>query len=208
MSVITCRSNQLRGARELSLKRPTEEFYNYVGGSSGAWEVTAFSALRGEPLATVTHVDIVNGRLDRIPAGASWILSGLVRNTRYVTREELVPPGKRRFAAHSPSPTCAALIPIRRSAAWWDLDVEARRELQHPQSQRAPFGLQYLQYLSAMIHRWQHRRDLSDQLDNVTWFEYEPRDATAFDDLLADWRASEEWTYIDRECDIRLVRAA
>jgi hypothetical protein len=62
-----------------------------------------------------------------------------------------------------------------------------------------------LRYLSSIVRRWQYRRDLSTQFDCVTWFEYEPRDSAAFDDLLTAWRASEEWNYVDRECDIRLV---
>lgn len=201
MSVITCRSNRLRGARELSRKRPTESLYNYVGGSSGAWEVTQLTTGRGEPLAAVTHVEIINGHLDRIPMGTSWVLSGLVQNTRYVTREERRPVGR---GARGPfPPTCAALIPTLRSPEWWELGHAARQELQQAQS-----PLHGLRFLSAMIRRWQYRWDLSEQFDGVTWFEYEPRDSAAFDDLLADWRASEEWKYVRRECDIRLVRAA
>ena len=205
MSVITCRSNQLRGAHELSPNRPTDVFYHYVGGSSGAWEVMQLTSRLGDPLAGATHVDVLNGRLDRTPVGTSWILSGLVRNTRYVTREEFIPTETRRPANDVPPPTCAALIPIRRSPDWWQLGREVRREMRHTQSQRAPRGLRYL---SALIRRWQHRQDPSEQFDGVIWFEYEPRDSSAFDDLLADWRASEEWKYVDRECDIRLVRAA
>ncbi len=204
MSVITCRSNQLRGARELRSKRSTESFYTYVGGTSGPWEVTQLLVRRGDPLSHVSHVGIINGRLNRTPAGTAWILSGVVRNTRHVTREEFVPPGACRIAGNSPVSTCAALIPIRRSPEWWQLGRESRRDLLNPPSRRPPRGLRYL---STMIRKWQHRRDLSEQFDCLAWFEYEPRDSAAFDDLLADWRASEEWKFVDRECDIRLVRA-
>lgn len=205
MSVITCRSNQLRGARELRGKRPTESFYTYVGGTFGAWEVTQLLSRRGDPLPQVTHVDIINGRLNRTPAGTAWILSGVVRNTRQVTREEFVPPGTSRTVCNFPAPTCAALIPIRRSLEWWQLDREARREMLNPPIKPPLRGLRHL---SALIRDWQHRRDLSEQFDCLAWFEYEPRDSAAFDDLLADWRASEEWKFVDRECDIRLVRSA
>ena len=40
----------------------------------------------------------------------------------------------------------------------------------------------------------------------MTWFEYVPSDAAAFDELVAELRATEEWTYVDREIDIRVVR--
>lgn len=202
MSVITCRSNQLRGSQILSSRRSADALYNYVGGVSGAWEVTSLVARRGDSLAAVSHVDIVNGPLRRTPVGTVWLMSGLVRNTRYVSREEVLPPGAPRPVEQSP--TCAALIPIRRSPEWWQLGQAARRELLQSQSRRTPVGFRFL---SAILRTWQHRLDLSEQFDCVTWFEYEPRDSAAFEDLLADWRASEEWKYIDRECDIRLVRA-
>ena len=205
MSVITCRSNQLRGARERSGRRPEESVYTYVGGTTGAWEVTDQFARRGARLVPITRLDVHGDHLNRSPLGTAWILSGLVRNTRYVTREEFAVPEKRIRACAPPAPTCAALIPIRRSPDWWQLGREARHEILEAQSQQTPSGLRYL---SAIIRRWQHRLDLSEQFDCVTWFEYEPRDSAAFDDLLAEWRTSEEWKFVDRECDIRLVRSA
>lgn len=198
MSVITCRSNQLRKARQFFWGRCTDTCYNYVGGNAGAWEVTEFKTHRGQPLAAVSHLEIINGPLDHAPSGATWVFTGCVQNTRYVSREELLPPGSRRTFNAPPPKTCAALIPLRRSNEWWQLGDAVRREIQQSQ-------LSGLRYLSAMVRRWRHRLDLSDQFDCVTWFEYELQDATAFEDLLADWRASEEWKYIDRECEIRLV---
>jgi len=40
----------------------------------------------------------------------------------------------------------------------------------------------------------------------LTWFEYAPSDSPAFDELVAALRATEEWAYVDREVDIRVVR--
>lgn len=42
--------------------------------------------------------------------------------------------------------------------------------------------------------------------DFPTWFEYALADEAMFDDLLSELRASPEWVYVDRECDVRLVR--
>lgn len=200
MSIITCRSNQLRKGRDLLWGRPAETCYNYVGGTSGNWEITDLNTYRGQALTPVTHIDIINGRMERTPAGAAWVFSGYVQNTRYVTREELLPPGSRRSFNSRPPRTCAALIALRRSEEWWQLGDAARREIQQTQ-------LAGLRYLTAMVRRWRHRLDMSDQFDCVTWFEYEPQDSSAFEDLLADWRASEEWKYINRECDIRLIQS-
>jgi hypothetical protein len=43
--------------------------------------------------------------------------------------------------------------------------------------------------------------------DFITWFDYAPEHERDFDALLAELRASEEWTYVEREIDIRLVQA-
>jgi len=204
MSVITCRSNVLRGTRSCPRQLPHDAQYNYVGGNGGAWSVTSASALSGLPLARVTHIDIVRGPLSRTPPGTAWVLSGLVRNTRYVSREDFETRAPE--IPHAPKSTamCAALIAIRRSKQWWELGHQVRREILETQSDLWTAGLHYL---TGMVRRWQHRRDLSEQFDCVTWFEYEPHDAEAFDKLLTAWRASEEWSYVARECDIRLAGA-
>ena len=61
-------------------------------------------------------------------------------------------------------------------------------------------------YLPAIARRLHHARDLGGPFDFLTWFEYAPRDAGAFADLLATLRASEEWRYVEREVEIRLAR--
>jgi len=37
------------------------------------------------------------------------------------------------------------------------------------------------------------------------WFEYAPGDADLFEDLVQMRRATEEWTFVDREVDVRLL---
>ena len=39
----------------------------------------------------------------------------------------------------------------------------------------------------------------------LTWFEFAPADEPAFDELLGALRTTEEWNYVDREVDIRLI---
>lgn len=43
-------------------------------------------------------------------------------------------------------------------------------------------------------------------VDFLTWFEYTNDDSDAFEDLVRQLRDTEEWTYVEREVDIRLVR--
>ncbi|MGL4512526.1 MAG: hypothetical protein ACRCT8_05495 [Lacipirellulaceae bacterium] len=49
---------------------------------------------------------------------------------------------------------------------------------------------------------------MGEPFDFLTLFDYAPGDTAAFDDLVAALRASPEWGYVDREVDLRLVRAA
>ena len=48
--------------------------------------------------------------------------------------------------------------------------------------------------------------DANEPFDFLTWFEFATVDASAFDDLLAELRASEEWKFVERESGIRFAR--
>ena len=63
-----------------------------------------------------------------------------------------------------------------------------------------------LEYLPAVARRLHHSRDLEGPFDFLTWFEYAPRDAEAFEELVGRLRETEEWAYVEREVDIRLAR--
>ena len=205
MSVITCRSNVLRGVRELSKRRPMEALYNYLGGATGSWRVTDVTTRSGPPLKHVTHIEVVNGPLDRLPSGTAWVLRGVISNTRYVTREERGQLELKQPALNRAEASCAALIPIRKSPQWWSLAQDERREILEERSRHIATGLRFL---PAIARRLQHGRDLGEQFDFVTWFEYAPCDSAAFDELVSVLRATEEWHYVERECDIRLVRSS
>ena len=63
---------------------------------------------------------------------------------------------------------------------------------------------------TAIARRLHHCRDLeaTQPFDFITYFDFAPAAAKAFDEMLAELRATEEWKYIDREVDIRLERTA
>ena len=63
-----------------------------------------------------------------------------------------------------------------------------------------------LDYLPAIARRLHHSRDLGEPFDFLTWFEFAPRHAEAFDELVRRLRETEEWRYVEREIDIRLTR--
>jgi Uncharacterized conserved protein len=158
----------------------------------------------GEGLAAVERLDIGPASAPQSHE-AKWRLRGLTSNERYVNRVEKDQLVTRQPSTGRPQSTCAALIPIRKSPAWWALAQDERRRIFEETSGHVRAGLRYLPAIARRLH---HCRDLgeSEPFDFLTWFEYAPPDAAAFDGLVAELRASEEWTYVDREVDIRVVR--
>jgi hypothetical protein len=184
----------------------TTRLFSFVGGGTGTWRVLSMNTLLGEPLADVERVDIVPGAISPMPGAAAWVLRGLTSNERYVTRAEKDELVAKQPGLGRPEATCAAIIPIRKTAAWWGLTQDERRGVFEERSNHIATGLRYLPAVARRLH---HCRDVSEHepFDFVTWFEFAPPDAAAFDGLLAELRASEEWRYVDREIDIRLTRA-
>ena len=173
----------------------------FSAAESGDWRIERTSTIVGDPLPEASHLSMQTGAIDA--PSAAWQLRGVVSNTRYTTADEL-----RRLNAVSPAlgraeATCAALIPIRKSDAWWSLAQDARRAIFEEQSGHIAKSMGYLPAIARRLH---HARDLGGPFDFLTWFEYAPRDAGAFADLLATLRASEEWRYVEREVEIMLAR--
>ena len=113
---------------------------------------------------------------------------------------------KKQAALGRPDSTLAALIPIRKSAKWWALTQDERRAVFEEKSRHVAVGLKYLPGVARRLH---HCRDLGEvePFDFLTLFDYAKADAGAFDDLVAALRATEEWKFVEREVDIRLVRS-
>jgi hypothetical protein len=179
-------------------------FLAFAGGAAGAWRVTRMSAVAGEPLATVERVAVTGGAQPQESAG--WVLRGATSNERYLRGEERAMLAAVQPPLGRPAASEAALIPIRKSAAWWALAQDERRAVLEERSRHIATGLRYLPAIARRLH---HCRDLgeAEPFDFLTWFEYAPADAPAFDALLAELRATEEWRYVEREVDVRLTRA-
>src|SRR5213078_995768 len=109
------------------------------------------------------------------------ILRGVTSNERYVTRREHDALRAVQPSLGRPEATRAALIPITKSPEWWALPQDARREILEGRSHHIAIGLEYLPAVARRLH---HGRDLGEPFDFLTWFEYSPDDAAAFDDLV------------------------
>jgi hypothetical protein len=182
--------------------------FSFLGGDAGLWRIDEMEAIAGEPLPAARRLAIASGPVPPSGPQAAWVLRGITSNERYVVREEersqLV---ARQLALGRTEATCAALIPIRKNAAWWALTQEQRQNVFEAESQHARIGLQHFPTLARRLH---HCRDISENepFDFLTWFEYAPADETTFNELLAGLRATAEWKYVEREVDVRLVREA
>lgn len=181
-------------------------FTTFRGGQSGAWRITGLTAVKGESLAAVPALSVVHSEaisLPLLPSQNSWRLAGVSSNVRYVERPEKTQLAERQEGLGRPEASCAALIPIKKSAAWWDLTQEERRRIMEDQSHHIATGLKYLPMIARQLY---HCRDLGEPFDFLTWFEYAPQNALFFEDLVRVLRATEEWSYVEREVDIRVTR--
>lgn len=175
---------------------------SFVGSTKGAWKVTRIDTIAGTPLAPIPYIDAYPTHTPSMPT--DWILRGTNNHTRYSKREEVEVMKARQEGLGRSHATHAALIPIRKNAAWWDMAQDERRRIFEEESQHISLSLDYL---PAIARRLYHSRDLGEPFDFLTWFEFAPEHEGAFDALVAKLRASREWQFVDREVDIRLVKA-
>lgn len=180
---------------------------HFIAGAAGAWEIERITAVSGASLAPAARLATLDtsDTSDAAPnAGAAWQLQGVTSNTRYTTRQEVEQLSAIQQGLGRPQATRAALIPIRKNAAWWALAQDERRAILEDQSRHIAIGLDYLPAVSRRLY---HARELGQPFDFLTWFEYAPADADAFEALVARLRQSVEWHYVEREVDIRLFRS-
>lgn len=173
----------------------------FTAGDEGQWEITAVQPAMGQSLAPAPRLAVAEDP----PAQTAgvWTLSGTTSNVRYANRAEVTALRARQAGLDRLEATRAALIPVRKSDAWWTLAQDERRDIVEEQSRHTAIGMDYLPQIARRLH---HSRDLGEPFDFLTWFEFAPEHEGAFDALLARLRATPEWTYVEREVDIRLTR--
>ena len=174
----------------------------FAGGDAGIWRVERMETLKGPSLPLVSRIAVIEGDMP-LPSKSTWSLRGITREERYVRIAEHEVLASRQPSLGRPAATCAALIPIRKSQEWWQISHDERREIIEEQSHHIAAGLNYL---PAIARRLLHSRDLGEQFDFLTWFEYSPADVAEFEELVKKLRKTREWIYVDREVDIRVRR--
>lgn len=159
-------------------------------------------AVTGEGLSAAARLAVIEGA-GAPPAGAAWVLRGSTGNARYTNRAELDALAAKQEGLSRPHATRAALIPIRKSEAWWVLAQDERRAILEERSRHIAIGLEYLPEVARRLH---HGRELGEPFDFLTWFEFAPAHEAGFDELVHRLRETPEWRYVDREVEIRLTK--
>ncbi|WP_422237367.1 chlorite dismutase family protein [Methylorubrum rhodinum] len=175
----------------------------FRAGATGAWRIERIAPVIGESLAPAERLAVTEGASEAEP-GPLWSLRGTTSNTRYATRTEVRTLASRQEGLGRPTASRAALIPIRKTDTWWSLAQDERRVIFEEQSRHIRIGLDTLPGVARRLH---HSRELGEPFDFLTWFEYAPEHADAFETMVARLRDTPEWRYVDREVDIRLIRA-
>jgi hypothetical protein len=160
----------------MALNQLGDRLVRFVGGNIGRWRVLAIRPVQGDILPQAD---------------------------RYVERPEQQELTLKQAPLGRAEATMAALIPIRKTAAWWNLTQEERRSIFETKSHHIAEGVRYLPSVARQLY---HSRDIGEPFDFLTWFEYAPEHSEAFEELVRTLRKTEEWQFVDREIDIRLMR--
>jgi hypothetical protein len=178
---------------------------SFVAGDVGDWRITEMRTICGDGLpraAALTRVEA--GRFAAAPeTGSGWVLHGVRSNERYTECDEKARLTTLQPGLGRPNSLVAALIPIRKSDAWWVLPQDERRAIFEAQSRHIAIGSRFL---PAVARRLYHSRDLGESFDFLTWFEFSEADAGVFEELVGLLRETEEWRYVAREVQISLRR--
>jgi len=174
----------------------------FCAGEEGQWRIVDIKQVCGLSLPPADFLKITD--IDAREEGKGWLLRGTAGQARYTTRSEADQLALRQDPLGRASARCAALIPIRKSEAWWSLVQDERRSIIEETSQHFRIGMDYL---PAVARKLYHSRDLGEPFDFLTWFEFAEESADEFETLLTRLRATEEWRYVEREVDVRLRRA-
>lgn len=110
--------------------------------------------------------------------------------------------------------TVAVLIPIRKTAAWWNLPQDRRQSHFTPSTAHAGHTAIGEPYVDRVFRRLYHSRYQGEHpvdYDFLTYFEFEKADAPRFRELLGKLRdnaVNPEWAYVDLEFEVWMTKLA
>ena len=111
----------------MGVEQLNDRLIRFAGGHTGVWRVLAIHPVQGDALPQVERVAVYRGNEPSLES--KWTLSGVVSNIRYVERPEQKELASKQAPLGRSEATMAALIPIRKTPAWWNLTQEERRNI-------------------------------------------------------------------------------
>ena len=124
----------------------------FAGGSAGRWSIERLDTVAGGPLAPARRLEIIERPSAALPAAdAVWVLRGVTSNERYATAGEHRELAARQQPLGRARATRAALIPVRKSEAWWDLAQDERRRIFEESPHHIATGLEYLPAVAGLF---------------------------------------------------------
>jgi len=97
----------------------TTRSFTFAAAGTGGWTVRAQTTVAGQDLARQIALRVVPGF--ETPPGSIWTLRGITSNVRYVEQVEEAALAAKQEGLAGLGSTYAALMPIRKSADWWEL---------------------------------------------------------------------------------------
>lgn len=171
----------------------------FQGGANGRYEVKERRPIKGQSLPDFSHLSIGGSPSPEV----SWRIEGVNSSLRYTTSSEraqlntIQPSLGRKDFSH------AALIVLKKNQAWWDLAQDQRRNIFEEESRHISGLMPQLPWIARKLY---HCRELRQEFDFVTWFEFDPDFVDQFDTALKFLRQSREWDYVEAEFELRLQR--
>ena len=178
-----------------------EKIFGFVGSSEGNLKVIAMKTIVGESLPDVLFVQKKTSNLTENLKG-TWFFKGVISNLRYTEKLEKEGLLAKQEGLGRPKSTHAVMILIKKNEAWWNLAQDERRQIMEDKSKHNQIGMDYLPAIARQLF---HSKDIGEPFDFITWFEYAPEEESSFDELLNRLRNSLEWTYIEREVEVRML---
>src|SRR6516225_2826663 len=99
---------------------PLPLLVTFVAGASGTWRIDLLATVIGDGLPAAERLAVLEGSEATAAPDAGWVLRGVTSNTRYTNRSEVDALVAEQELSR-PQATRAALIPIRKTEAWWAL---------------------------------------------------------------------------------------
>ncbi len=99
----------------------TSLLHTFVGGTIGTWRVERIQAITGSTLPSVPRLSIFEGNQAATLERSIWLLRGVTSYERYLHKMERSALVVQQAELGRLEATRAALIPIKKSTAWWEL---------------------------------------------------------------------------------------